>query len=84
MTIAKKTEEVLKDELEPEDIKTVIDMAEFLKSKEKQAIWKKIDESEKEEITEGEYHHIENIESNGELVDQKTLLNELGIEDYEV
>lgn len=34
MSIVKRIQEVLKNELEPENIKTVIDMAEFLKSKE--------------------------------------------------
>jgi len=36
MTLAKKIEQVLKDELKPENIKTVIEIAEFLKFKESQ------------------------------------------------
>jgi hypothetical protein len=31
VTLAKKIQQVLKDELKPENIKTVIDLAEFLK-----------------------------------------------------
>ena len=31
MTLAQKIEQVLKDELKPENIKTIIDLAEFLK-----------------------------------------------------
>ena len=46
MTIAKKIEEILKDELKPENIKTVIDMPEFLKFKENQNIWNKANEAE--------------------------------------
>lgn len=36
MTLGKKIEEILKDELKPENIKTIIDMAEFSKFKENQ------------------------------------------------
>ncbi len=34
MTLARKIQEILKDGLKPENIRTVIDMAEFLKAKE--------------------------------------------------
>lgn len=79
MTLAKKIQELLKDELKPENIKTVIDMAEFLKFKENQNIWNKINESENEYISEEEYLHIEEIKVNGKFIDQDDLLNELGI-----
>ena len=36
MTLDKKIEQILKDELRPENIKTIIDIAEFLKFKETQ------------------------------------------------
>lgn len=84
MTLAKKIREILKDELRPEDIKTVIDIAEFLKLKENKAMWKKIDEEETEYISKEEYLRIEEIKSNGEFIDQETLLKELDIDDYEV
>ena len=42
MTLAKKIEQLLKDELKPENIKTVIDIAEYLKLKEKQSVWDRI------------------------------------------
>ncbi len=84
MTLAKKIEQILKDELQPEDIKTVIDMAEFLKFKENQNKWSKINESDYEYITEGERLHIEEIKSKGEFIDQDNLLKELGINQDEV
>lgn len=59
MTLAKKIEQLLKDELKPENIRTVIDIAEYLKFKENQIIWNKINESEKEYISEEESKHIE-------------------------
>lgn len=54
MTLAKKIEEALKNELRPEDIKTIIDMAEFLKFKENRNIWNEINEAETEYISEKE------------------------------
>lgn len=84
MTLAKKIKEVLKDELRPENIKTVIDIAEFLKLKENKNIWEKIDEEETEYISKEEYLRIEEIKLNGEFINQKTLLKELDIDDYEV
>lgn len=84
MTLAKKIKEVLKDELRPENIKTVIDIAEFLKLKENKNIWEKIDEEETEYISKKEYLRIEEIKLNGEFINQETLLKELDIDDYEV
>ena len=84
MTLAKKIKEILKDELRPENIKTVIDIAEFLKLKENKNIWEKIDEEETEYISKEEYLRIEEIKLNGEFINQKTLLKELDIDDYEV
>ena len=84
MTLAKKIKEILKDELRPENIKTVIDIAEFLKLKENKNIWEKIDEEETEYISKEEYLHIEEIKLNGEFINQETLLKELDIDDYEV
>lgn len=83
MTLAKKIEELLKDELEPENIKTIIDMAEFLKMKEKQNIWRKIDEADTEYISKEEYLRIEEIKLNGEFINQDTVLKELDIDEYE-
>lgn len=45
MTLAQKIEQVLRDELKPESIKIVIEMAEFLKFKESQKKWNEINES---------------------------------------
>jgi hypothetical protein len=84
MTLAKKIEEILKDELRPENIKTVIDIAECLKLKEKQIIWDKIDEADTEYISKEEYLDIEETKLNGEFINQDTLLKELDIEEYEV
>ena len=79
MTIAKKIEEILKDELKPENIKTVIDMPEFLKFKENQNIWNKVNEAENEYISEEEHLRIEEIKLSGEFITQDDLLKELGI-----
>lgn len=84
MTLAKKIEEILKDELMPENIKTVIDIAEFLKLKENQSMWGKIDEADAEYISKEEYLRIEEIKLNGEFINQDTLLKELDIDEYEV
>lgn len=84
MTLAKKIEEILKDELRPENIKTVIDIAEFLKLKENQSMWEKIDEADAEYISKEEYLRIEEIKLNGEFINQDILLKELDIDEYEV
>ena len=84
MTLAKKIEEILKDELKPENIKTVIDIAEYLKFKEIQNTWIKINESEHEYITEDERLKIEEIRAKGEFMDQVDLLKELGIKEDEI
>ncbi len=84
MTLAKKIGEILKDELKPENIKTVIDMAEFLKFKENQNIWDKINETDVEYIPEEEYLRIEEIKLNGEFINQDSLLRELNIDKDEI
>ncbi|MBU5439421.1 hypothetical protein KQI42_15495 [Tissierella sp. MSJ-40] len=84
MTLAEKIQQLLKDELKPEDIKTVIDMAEFLKFKENQNIWRKINELEHEHITEEESLYLEEIKLNGEFIDQDDLLKELEINQDEI
>ena len=84
MTLAKKIQEILRDELQPENIKTVIDMAEFLKFKESQNLWNKINEAENEYVSEEEYLRIEEIKLNGEFIDQDDLLKELGINKDEI
>ncbi len=84
MTLAKKIEKILKDELSPENIKTVIDLAEFLKFKETQDKWNKINELEHEYITEEERLHLKDIKLKGEFIDQDDLLKELGINKNEI
>lgn len=84
MTLAKKIEQLLKDELKPENIKTVIDIAEYLKLKEKQSIWDKINESEKEYLSEEERKYIEELKSNSNFINQVDLLKELGINTDEI
>lgn len=84
MTLAKKIEKILKGELKPEDIKTVIDMAEYLKFKENQKKWDKINEIEPEYLTGEEQSHIEEIKAKGEFVDQDEVLKELGINKDEI
>lgn len=79
MTLAKKIEQVLKDELKPENLKTVIDIAEYLKFKEKQSMWEKINESEKEYLSEEERKNIDELKSNSDFINQDDLLKELGI-----
>lgn len=79
MTLAKRIEEILKDELNPESIKTVIDIAEFLKLKENKIIWDTINEIEHEYISERDQQHLEDIKINGEFIDQEDLLKELEI-----
>ena len=84
MTLAKRIEQLLKDELKPENIKTVIDIAEFLKLKEKQSIWKKVDEEDHEYMSKEECLRIEEIKLNGEFIDQSIFLKELDIDENEV
>lgn len=84
MTLAKRIEQLLKDELKPENIKTVIDIAEYLKFKEKQSIWNKINESQEEYITDGELKHIEELKANSEFISQDDLLKELEINADEI
>lgn len=84
MTLAKKIEQLLKDELKPENIKTVIDITEYLKFKENQSLWNKINESENEYISEEERKHIEELKSSNEFISQEDLLKELGINTDEI
>lgn len=84
MTLAKKIEQLLKDELKPENIKTVIDITEYLKFKENQSLWNKINESENEYISEEERKHIEKLKSSNEFISQEDLLKELGINTDEI
>ena len=84
MTLAQKIEQVLKDELKPENIKTVIDLAESLKFKESQKKWDEINESEHEYITTEEQAHLEEVKAKGEFIDQDELLKELGINKDEI
>lgn len=67
MTLAKKIQQVLKDELKPENIKTVIDLAEFLKFKENQYISSKINEAEQEYLSEKERHILKKLDKNTQL-----------------
>lgn len=84
MSLARKIEEVLKNELKPESIRTVIEMAEFLKYKENQKLWSKINESEHEYITDEEQSYHDKIKTTGEFISQEELLKELGINQDEI
>lgn len=79
MSLAKKIEKVLKDELTPEDVKTVIDIAEFLIMKRDKFLWNQINESEPEYISEEENRQLEEIKANSEFINQDQALKELGI-----
>jgi hypothetical protein len=79
MSLAKKIEKMLKDELAPEDIKTVIDIAEFLKLKKDTLLWDKINESEPEYISDEENRQLEEIKGEGEFISQEDVLKKLGI-----
>jgi hypothetical protein len=84
MTLEKKIEQILKDELRPENIKTIIDMAEFLKFKETQDKWNEINEQEHEYITEEERLQLEKIKLKGEFIDQDDVLKELKVNKNEI
>lgn len=84
MTLAQKIEQVLRDELKPESIKTVIEMAEFLKFKENQKKWDEINESETEYITTEEQTRLDEVKAKGEFIDQDDLLKELGIRNDDI
>jgi len=84
MTLAQKIKQVLNNELEPENIKTLIEMAEFLKFKESEKKWNEIKEYESEYITEGERDRLEEVKAKGEFIDQDKLLKELGINEDEI
>ena len=79
MTLAQKIEQILKDELKPENIKTIIDLAEFLTVRESQKKWDEINESEHEFITAEEQAHLDEVKAKGQFIDQDELLQELGI-----
>lgn len=84
MTLAQKLEQALQDELKQENIKTVIEIAEFLKFKETQQQWNKINESEPEYISDQGRANLHELKSNGEFIDQDNLLEELGIHKDEI
>ena len=84
MTLAKRIEQLLKDELKPENIKTVIEIAEYLKFKGNQSIWDKINESQEEYITDEENKHIEELKADSEFISQDDLLKELEINADEI
>ena len=84
MTLAKKIEKMLKNELAPEDIKTVIDIAEFLKLKRDKLLWDRINESEPEYVSGEENKRLEEIKADGEFIDQEDVLKELEINKDEI
>lgn len=84
MTLAQKIEQILKDELKPENIKTIIDLAEFLKVRESQKNWDEINDSEHEFITTEEQIQLEEVKAKGQFIDQDELLRELGINQDEI
>jgi len=84
VTLAQKNEQILKDELKAENIKTIIDLAEFLKVRESQKKWDEINESEHEFITAEEQSQLEEVKAKGQFIDQVELLQELGINKDEI
>lgn len=84
MTLAKRIEEVLKDELTPEDVKTVVDFAEFLKLKKDKLLWAKINEAEPEYISEEDKKYMNSLRPDGEFIEHEDVLKELGISEDEV
>lgn len=84
MTLAQKIEQILKDELKPENIKTLVDLAEFLKVRESQKKWDEINESEHEFITAEEQSQLDEVKAKGQFIDQDELLQELGINQDEI
>ena len=84
MTLAQKIERILKGELKPENIKTIIDLAKFLKVRENQKKWDEINESEHEFITAEEQSQLEEVKAKGQFIDQDELLQELGINKDEI
>ena len=84
MTLARKIEQVLKDELKPENIRTVIELTEFLKFKESQKRWSEINEAESEYLAKDEKSHLEEVKLKGEFIDQADLLKELELNKDEI
>ena len=84
MTLEKKIRQILKDELKPENIRTIIHMTEFLKFKESENIWREINNSEHEYISDEETKRLEELKLNGEFINQDNLLKELGINQDEI
>lgn len=84
MTLAQKIEQILKDELKPENIKTLVDLAEFLKVRESQKKWDEINESEHEFITAEEQSQLDEVKAKGQFIEQDELLQELGINQDEI
>ncbi|MCX7922106.1 MAG: hypothetical protein N3B21_08870 [Clostridia bacterium] len=69
----------IKNELKQQRIKTVIEMAEFLKFKESQKKWNEINESGTEYITVEEQTQLKEVKVNGEFIDRDDLLKEFRI-----
>lgn len=84
MTLEKKIEQVLRNELKPENIRTIIHMTEFLKLKEDQNMWDEINKEKHGYISEDEVQRLEDIKLNGEFISQDDLLKELGINQDEI
>ncbi|MDD2397886.1 MAG: hypothetical protein PHN25_06080 [Tissierellia bacterium] len=61
----------------------MIDLTEYLKFKERQSIWCKINESEKEYISKDE-RKLDELKSSSEFISQEELLKELNIKDDEI
>ena len=68
----------------PENIKTVVEIAEFLKFKENQKKWNEINNLEPEYISAEEQSYIKEVKTKGEFIDQDELLKELGISEDEI
>ena len=82
MTLAK-NRTIIKDELKPENIKTVIEIAEYLKFKKIKAYGTRL-RSQEEYITDEENKHIEELKANSEFISQDDLLKELEINADEI
>jgi hypothetical protein len=84
MTLAQKIAQLLKDELRPENVRTVIELAEFLQFKESQKRWNEINETASDYITEAEKSRLDEVKTEGEFISQDELLKELGISKDEI
>ncbi|HHX60676.1 MAG TPA: hypothetical protein GX707_08175 [Epulopiscium sp.] len=84
MTLENKIRQILKDELKPENITTIIHMTEFLKFKESENIWSEINKLEHEYMSEEETKRLEELKLQGEFINQDSLLKELEISQDEI